>query len=79
MLRQTDAINFNDTFYLTQYIQIVNMESIEKTNFDIFYILSFILNFQIMWVFHNDSASQFRTTTFQMLSSHVWPMTTVLG
>ena len=30
MLRQTDAINFNDTFYLTQYIQIVNMESIEK-------------------------------------------------
>ena len=48
MLRQTDAINFNDTFYLTQYIQIVNMESIEKTNFDIFYILSFILNFQIM-------------------------------
>ena len=48
MLRQTDEINFNDTFHLTQYIQIVNMESIEKINFDIFYILSFILKFQIM-------------------------------
>ena len=46
------------------------MESIEKINFDIFYILSFILNFQIMCIFYNDSASQFRTTTFQMLSSH---------
>lgn len=60
--------------HLTQCIYpdcYLNMESIEKINFDIFYILSFILNFQIICVFYNDSASQFRTTTFQMLSSHV--------